>query len=162
VIRQPLQLQRDAPQRLRPGRFLGTGQSLDDLAIRGGVSDRRVSGQRFGVMDGARVRPADHPLLHASVLISEGNFQMEHLFAVALKPKMARLDDAGVDRSHGHLMHLLAFDTIEIGDADPRRIVVCPAPRIVPRTIRAMIPHRLEPGMPLGSKSELLSNLALE
>ena len=97
------------------------GQGLDDLAVRGGVGDRRVAGRRLGVMDGALVGTADQGLLDAAVLIAEGYLEVEDPLAVALEAEMAGLDDARVHGADRHLVDLLALDPIEIHDSDRAR-----------------------------------------
>ena len=67
------------------------------------------------------VRAADERPLDAAVLIAERDLQVEDLLAVALEAEVPRLDDAGVDRADRHLVDLLAFDAVEVGDADDRR-----------------------------------------
>ena len=48
------------------------------------------------------------------MLVAERNFQVINLLAVALKPEMSRLDDAGVNRADGHLKNALPFDGPEL------------------------------------------------
>ena len=51
------------------------------------------------------------------MLEAQRNLEVEHPFAMALKPKVPRLDDAGMHRADRHLVHFLAFDPEEIGHA---------------------------------------------
>jgi len=41
---------------------------------------------------------------------------MKHLLAMALKPEMPRLDNAGVNRAHGHFMNFLTGHLKKIPD----------------------------------------------
>ena len=81
----------------------------------------RVAGERFRVVDGARIGAAQHRPLDAAMLIAQRNFQVVDRLAVALEAEMARLDDAGVDRADGHLVDLLARHLEEVGHAASRR-----------------------------------------
>ena len=129
VVGQPLQFQGDAAQHLGPDRDLAAGQRLDRLAVGRRVADRRVAGHRLHRVDRALVRPADQRPLDAAVLVAERDLQVEDLFAVALEAKMARLDDAGVDRADRHLVDLLALDAVEVRDADDRASRPASGPR---------------------------------
>ena len=58
MIGKPFQFQRDAPQRLCPGRDAATRQRFYCLAIRYRVANRRVTRQRFHIMNGPFVGSA--------------------------------------------------------------------------------------------------------
>ncbi len=126
------------------------------------MANRYIPRQCLRVMDGPWIGSADHPPFHASVLIAQRDFQMEHVFAVALEAKMSGFDDAGVDRPHRHLVNLRPFDAVEVGHAGNQRFVFRPAPGVVAAPVGAVISDGLEPGMALGAKSELFADLALE
>src|SRR6516164_3065816 len=81
---------------------------------------------------------------------------------MTLEAKMARLDDAGVDRTNRDFVDLFAFHAEEVGDADDRSLARLAVPRIVAGAVRRVKPHRLEPGMPLRTYPVLLGNFALE
>jgi hypothetical protein len=57
---------------------------------------------------------ADQGVLDAAMLVTQGDFEVQHFLAVALKPKMAWLDDARVDRPDGNFVNLPAFDAEEL------------------------------------------------
>jgi hypothetical protein len=59
--------------------------------------------------------------LDAAVLVSERDFKVEHVLAVALEPEMTRLDDPGMDRAHGNFVHFIALDAEEVRDSNGRR-----------------------------------------
>src|ERR1039458_5673552 len=69
------------------------------------LADGRVAGHGFYLAHRRAMRPARQRLLDTAMLIAERNFQMQHLFAVALKTKMARLDDARVNRPDGDFVN---------------------------------------------------------
>src|SRR5205814_1408878 len=80
----------------------------------------------------------------------------------ALKAKVARLDNPGVDRTDGDLVNLLASDPVIVGDADHRALSLGPIPGIMTGPPRALKADRLEPGMSFRPQAELLGDLALE
>src|SRR5207247_2469924 len=83
---------------------------------------------------GADVRAAHQGALDAAVLVAERDLEVEDVLAVALEAEVAGLDDAGVHGTDGDLVHLLALDAVEVGDADGG----------------ARVAHRLEPRVALG------------
>src|SRR4051812_43685102 len=83
------------------------------------------------------------------MLVAEMNLEMMHLLAQAAESEAARLDDAGVDRADGHLVHLLALDLVE-GIA------------VASHRARMLEADRLEPGVPGNTDAMLLVKLALE
>jgi hypothetical protein len=116
MISKTLQLQRNSPERLRARRFLATGQGFQCAAVGIGVGDSRVTRESLGVVDRSFVRTASHRFLNAAMLKAEGNFQVENLFAVALKPEVPRFYDASMDRADCDLMHLVTLYAIEVAD----------------------------------------------
>ena len=112
------------------------------------MTDRGVSGNGFGEMHGAAVRPALQRPLDAAVLVSERDLEMDDPFAVAIEAKMPGLDDAGVDRADRDFMDFGAGHLEEIGLADGgagRREA-----------------DRLQPRMAVRIDAPLLMDLALE
>ncbi len=67
------------------------------------------------------------------MLEAQGDLEVEDLFAVALEAEMARLDDARVDRSHGHFVDFFAFDAVEIPDGRQDRLSCFPVPCVAAR-----------------------------
>src|SRR5207247_4095921 len=88
---------------------VASSQRLKDVTIRSSVTDRGVASQRLHIMDRAFPWSTNQRPLHAAVLISQGNFQMKHLLAVALKAKMAGFDNARMHGSYRHLVYFLAL-----------------------------------------------------
>ena len=131
-------------------------------AVRERVADRRVAGDRLHVRQRPLRRPPDERALDAAVLVSERDLEVEDLLAVALEPEVPGLDHAGVDRADRDLVHLVSLDPEEVRHARRDRGVRRPAPGVVARTIRVVVTHRLQPGMPLEPHAELLGDLALE
>ncbi len=77
---------------------------------------------------------------------------MQHRFAAALEAKVARLDDAGVDRAHGNLVHSYSFDAEE-------GVSVCPGAPF----FQLRVPEQgLQPWMAVRAHAERLEDLALE
>src|SRR5438876_63901 len=107
-----------------PVRRRGIQPAPQGMTIRSGVTDRGVASQRLHIMDRAFAWSTDQRSLHAAVLISQGNFQMKHLLAVALKAKMAGFDNARMHGSYRHLMHFLTLHLEE--GCDPRQIGAVP------------------------------------
>src|SRR6185436_15802125 len=113
VVGQALQLERDAPDGLRPRRLPAPRQRLDRTAVRGGVSHDRIARDRFGHQHGPiRTRRLQQPL-DAAMLVAEHDLEEEYLFTVALKAEVPRLDDAGVHRPDRDLVDLLPLDPEE-------------------------------------------------
>ena len=99
-------------------------------------------------------------LLHAAMLIAQGDLQMEDPLAVALEPEVARLDHARVDGPHGHLVDLLALHAEEVDHTGNRHSATLPGVRrAVPGKVES---HGLQPGMAFGDDAGLLGELPLE
>ena len=81
------------------------------------MSGGAVAGKRLRVVDGARIGAAQHGPFHAAMLVAQRDFQMVDRLAVTLEAKMARLDDAGMDRTDGDFMDLFARHLEEVGHA---------------------------------------------
>ncbi len=126
------------------------------------MADRRVAGGGLDVGQRPLVRPAHERALDAAMLIAERDLEVKDLLAVALEPEVPGLDDAGVDRTDGHLVHLVALDPEEVGHPGKDRGVVRPVPGVEARAIRVMEAHRLQPRVPVGPDAVLLRDLALE
>src|SRR5262249_17049243 len=161
MVGEALEFESDAAQDLGPDGNLAAGERFHRLAVSRCVPDRCVSGDGLHHVDGALVWSADACSLSAAVLISERNLQVEHLFAVALKPEVPRLDDPRMDGADGHLVDLFSLHTVEVRNADHRRLVRLPTPRIVAWPIRSMEPDRLEPGVAFRADAVLLGDLPL-
>ena len=85
------------------------------------MADSAVAGKGLHVMQGARAGTTEECPFDPAVLVSQRYFQVINGFAVALKTKMPRLDDARVYRPHGNLMDLVPRHAEEIHDAHRRR-----------------------------------------
>src|ERR1017187_495539 len=162
VIGQSFQFQRHATQYLCSRGWLAACQSFNSLTVRGCVADRRVARQRFHVMDRALVRSTHQRSLHATVLITERDFQMEYMFAMALKTEMSGLDHARMNRADSHFVHFLAFDAVKVRHADEGLFARRPAPGVVAGALRLDEADRFKPRMSFGVQAELFRNLALE
>ena len=71
MVGQPLQLQRNAAQRLGPRRHRTSGKHFDGLAISRGMADRSVAGQGLHVVDRPLVGATDERPLDAAMLVTE-------------------------------------------------------------------------------------------
>ena len=134
MVGQPLQFERDAPQKCGSGGNLATGERFHGMAICRGMADGCVSGSGFYQMNPAFGGSAQHRGLYAAMLVSQRDFEMVDIFAVALESEMARLDDARVNRSDGHLVYLRPAHLEIIRNANRigclRRRPRCPSDRM--------------------------------
>ena len=162
MIRQALELERDAAQDLRPRRLLALRERFHHLAVRGGVSDAGVARQRLRIVDRAQAGSPDQRVLDPAVLIAEGDLEMEDVLAVALEAEVPGLDDPGVDRADRHLVDLVALHAVEVRDADQRGFTVRRHERLMAGPLRALEANRLEPRVAARAQTELLGDLALE
>ncbi len=96
------------------------------------------------------------------MLVAKRDLQVEHLLPMTLETKVARLDDARVDRPDRDLVDFIALDAVEIHDTGHRHLARVSAPRIMARSIRGVKTHRFQPRMSLGADAVLLGQLALE
>jgi hypothetical protein len=85
--------------------------------------------------------------LNPAMLVTECNFEMDHFFSRTLKAKMARLNNAGMDRPDGYLMNFASFNA--------EKCVHC-------RGIALCSPDGFEPRMALWRDAVLLKKLALK
>ena len=159
MIGHPLQFQRHPAQHLRPGRHFAARQTFDGLTVRRRMAHRRITRQRFHVMNRPLVRPANKRPLHAAMLIAQRNFQMKHLLAVTLETEMAGLDDSRMDRADCDFVNLVAVDCEEIRDAGQRRLA---GRRVSRKTIGRMKTNRLQPRMTLRHHAPLFRDLAFK
>src|SRR5262249_25741170 len=137
-------------------------EGLHRLAIRRRMADGCVAGHGFQRVDGPLVRPASEHSLRTAMLIAERDLQVKDLFAVALETEMARLDNAGVNRTDRDLVDFLPLDAVEVGDADDGGLARRPAPDVVAGTVRGVKANGLEPGVTIRAYAVLLGDLPLE
>jgi hypothetical protein len=95
-------------------------------------------------------------------LVPKRDLEVKHFLAVALEAEVTRFNDARVHGADGHLVNLLSFDTVEIGDADLDRFPGRPVPGILARTPRGVISNGLKPGVALEPNAELFGDFPLE
>jgi hypothetical protein len=112
-------------------------------------------------VDRALVRSANERTLDAAVLIAEGDFQMHDVFAMALKPEVPRLNDAGMDRANGNFVHFLPFDPIKI-HVPRQRSFFAPIPGVAANAPTAMETDRFEPGVAGRDDTILFGDLPLK
>ena len=108
MIGNPLQLHGQAAEELVAGRNAGGTDGCDGAAVGGGMCDGAVAGEGLRIVDGARIGAAQHRSLHTAVLIAQRDFQMVDGLAVTLEAKMARFDDAGMNRTDGDFVNFVA------------------------------------------------------
>ena len=95
------------------------------------------------------------------MLIAKRNLEVVHLLSVALKPKMTRLDNAGVHGADSDFVNLLAFDPVKITDTRKNRLARRAIPGILSRP-RPRVSYWLKPRMPRRLEAELFGDLTLE
>jgi hypothetical protein len=158
VVGEPLQLEHQAPERHRASGDAAARERLDDLRVRGRVPDGRVAGEGLHLVDRALGRPADERALHAAVLVAERDLEVEDLLAVALEAEVAGLDHARVHRADGDLVHRVALDAVEVGDAGEGRVAGA-STRVGEELHRDGHPARVRPLEDVGAvEPELLVN----
>ena len=162
MVGEPLELERHRSDRLSARRDLGPGEGLDELAERERVAHSGVPRDRLDEVDRPLVRSAFERSLHAAVLVSERDLEMDHTLSVALEPEMSRLDDARVHGSDPDFVDFFPLDFEEIGDSRNQGITLRPVPSVAAGTVRLVVSDRLEPGMPLRPHAPLLRDLTLE
>ncbi len=154
---QALKLEANAPHSLRV--FIQGAKakhSFPQHALGGGIGNGFIAGHTFHqaqtqmVRRGCRGQFEQHSL-HAAMLVAEGNFKIEHIFAITLKTKMPGLDDAGMDWPNANLVRLAALDAVKavIG-------IAAFAWRV------GNYAHGLEPGMMPGHYAAVFVNFALK
>jgi hypothetical protein len=104
------------------------------------MADGRVACHGFNLMPRGAMRAADQRALDAAMLVAERDLEVQDLFAVALEPEMAGLDDAGVHGPDRHLVDLAAFDPEEVADRGPRRSRCTASTTIAPRARAVLFP----------------------
>ena len=117
MVGQAFEFQGHSPQDLAANRNLAASECFDCLRVGRRMADRCVACERLHVMDRPFVRSAAHRPFDAAVLVAQGDFQVEHVFAVALKAKMAWFNHPGMYRANGDFMDFFAIDTIKIHDS---------------------------------------------
>jgi hypothetical protein len=124
VIGDALELKGNAAERLGGKRQLHPGERFDDVGVRKRVSHRGIASNRLGNGETARGRSRDEQLLGTAMLVAKMDFEVQDVFAGALKAKVARLDDARMNGANGDFV-----DT-----------VTCDGKKRVPRLIGAEMP----------------------
>ena len=87
---------------------------------------------------------------------------MQDVLAVALKAKMAGLDDPGMHRSDRHFMHFLAVRPEKIPVRGPDRVAGPALPGIPVRCVGGVKADGFEPWVPLRDKPPLFRDFAFE
>src|SRR6266496_442070 len=101
MIRQPLQLECDAPNCLPPRGLATPGERLERPTIGATVPDHGISGNRLRDEHPSISPQAFQQSFHATMLVAEHDLEKQHLLAVRLKPEMAGLDDPSVHGADG-------------------------------------------------------------
>ena len=149
MVGEALQLQGHAPHQVRAGRHLARPPGPRAAGSRRWRGRWWCRPQAVSVLRLSGWGPPSRAFSTPAMLVAQGDLQVEDVLAVALEAEVAGLDDARVDRPHGHLVDLLALDAVEVahagGPALRSRCQASGAP--CPGQVEA---HRLEPGMALG------------
>lgn len=167
MVGEPFQFQPYAPQALGARGRYAARQAFQQHAVGRGVPHAGVSCRALQQRQTAVRRPLQHETLQAPVLVAQGDFQMQHVFAVTLKTEVPWLDDPGVHRPHGHLMDFFALH--------PKKGIRGCSGRGLRRTGAAFplgagcgfrrvgdAAHGLEPGVPQGLHAPLFPDFALK
>ena len=85
-----------------------TGERFHDGRMGGGVGDGRVARHRFHLAHRRAMRAPGQRFLDSAMLVAERDLQVQHFLARALETKVARLDDARMDRADGDFVNLAA------------------------------------------------------
>src|SRR6185503_13564651 len=140
MIGQPLELQRDATNRLRSWSLPASGERLDRAAGRARVADHRIAGDRLRNQRRALPIRRLEQSLDAAMLIAEHDLQRKHLFTVRLKAEVTRLDDPRVHGPDRYLVHFFSGHLVE-------RVCLAVSGPGAPshgRVVRRVAPQRLE------------------
>ena len=81
---------------------------------------------------------------------------------MALKAEVSGLDDPGMNRPDGHLVHLVALDAVEVRHADRGILAARSAECLVPGPIRTVVTDGLEPRVADRAQTKLLRDLPFE
>ena len=122
------------------------------------MADRGISGYGFHHMQRPWRRTADQRPFDTAMLESEGNLQMEHLFAMALKTEMSRFDNTRMNRADSNFVHLVTLHTVKIHHRREQAAAIRFTPEPFPLAERFLETRRLEPGVPLRTHQTLLGN----
>src|SRR5579859_3833874 len=103
--RDALQLQSQGSLELQSQIYLGTRKRFHQAGESKCMADRGVSGYRFSQYGSlGQGSFFEKQIFNAAVLPPQLYFEVQHIFAVAEKPKMAGLNDSCVNRANPYLM----------------------------------------------------------
>src|SRR5579872_2139759 len=128
-------------------RSFNPAQGFQNGCVCRGVRNRSVACDGFHLVDCRLVGSSDERFFNPPMLVAERNFKMQHFFSSALKSKMSRLDDAGMNWANGNFMDFAAADAEELA---------------IGRRIAAAAPYGFEPGMTFWFESVLLPNFTFK
>jgi hypothetical protein len=120
VIGKAFDFERERAQPLGAQRNFDAGECFHYGRIGGGMSDGRVSRGCLHLRQRRPMRTAGQRFLHATMLVSERNFQMQNFFPRALESEMSRFDNAGMNGADGNFVD---FDTFDLEEFDHSRAV---------------------------------------
>ncbi len=165
VVVQPLQLQQDDAQVLRPLRHLRSRQGLQRLAVGERMPDRGIAGDSLGEGDALRRPAALEELLRTLVGEVEPRLHVDDRLAHHAEAEVAGLDHPGMDGAHRNLVDTLAAHLLE-----RKRPPVVPELTGARVLTEGKVVFRPEPvpdqgpgiGMSLGADAEEIGDLTLE
>ncbi len=113
MVSDALKFRHNRAQPDRPGRRLQSQCALHRSGEGQRVRDRTVTRHPPGQPSGAIQGCACHQQIDALVDIAETSLQSNHRFAIAGEAEMSRLDDSGMDWTHGNLVQRAAVGAQE-------------------------------------------------
>ena len=116
MISEALEFEGDGAEPLGAERGLSTGEGFHDGGVSGGVGDGGVAGDGFHLAHCGTVRAARKGFLDASMLVAEGDLEMDDFLAGALEAEVAGLNDAGVNGADGDFVDFAAINLKEIAE----------------------------------------------
>jgi len=120
-----------------------------------------VSRQRFHIWDRPFIRTTQQSLFDPAVLVSEGNFQVQHFLAVALEPEVPRFNHSGVDRTDRYLVCFGSGCSDEVGTPG-LNLILSPTPDVRPVPVGGVESDRLQPGVSNWYNGPLFGDLPFE
>jgi hypothetical protein len=126
------------------------------------VTNGRITGYRFHLMNGSGCRSSDKRTLDTAMLKSERNLEMKYLLTMTLKTKVPRFNNAGMHRSYRNFVYCIPLYPVEIHYPWKQSTAITTAPETFTFNERLLKTNRLKPGVPFRTGQTLFGNLAFE
>src|SRR6478609_4518360 len=165
VIVQSFQFQKERAEILRAPRHFEVQERFNRLAIGETVSYCRISGHAFRQRHCIDQQLLLENFLNTAVFPKMAQLELHDRFTGHGKPKMSRLDNPGMDRSHRYFQYPFSFNMAEVmfallstEHAVPGEVF---SERVCPLWPVFMAYQTPQVRMPLGNQPEHVANLAL-